>query len=147
MFCRRWHSEGFSYRVVKGSYFSKGRLVFILRGRIHFKTVPEALEHPFHPSSYLSIQRNHTVTLSLGGTFVFRNVGRSHYHVVWKHKSPSRESSLLYVPYSVLQVPSEGRQRDAKHKKDSRVAPVSFLKFTNFWNRILDVVFWYTVYL
>jgi hypothetical protein len=64
-------------------------------------------------------------------------------------KSPSRElqqSSLLHVPCSVLQVPSEERQRDAKHKKDSRVVPVSFLNFNNFWNRIMDV-FCHTVYL
>jgi len=67
-----------------------------------------------------------------------------------KTKSPSRElqqSSLLYIPCSVLQVPSEARQRDAKHKKGWRIAPVSFLNFNNFWNRILDIVFCHTVYL
>jgi len=65
-------------------------------------------------------------------------------------QSPSRElqqSSLLYILCSVLQVPSEERQHDAKHKKDLRVAPVSFLNFNNFWNSILDVVFCHTVYL
>jgi len=82
MFCRRWHSEGFLYRVVKGSDLSEGCIVFILRGRIQFKAVPETLEHPFHPSSNLSIQLNHTVTLSMGGISVLRNVGRNHYHVV-----------------------------------------------------------------
>jgi hypothetical protein len=68
--------------VIKGSYLSEGFTVFILRGRIQFKAVPETLEHPFHPSSYLSMQLNHTVALNMGDTFVFRKVGRNHYHVV-----------------------------------------------------------------